>query len=731
MTRHLLLDEHQVPHAMAQLQAAIFKLGQRTIRRLRRIAISAIVQLRLGAQHFQHLHRVIFPIGRAMQIATRRQAIGQLLDERRLDQTALVVARLVPWIGEKHVDAGQRIGWNHVREHFHGIVLQQAQIRQRLFADQLQQAADAGRVHFHADEILLRHGLGDMRRRRTHAKTDFQDDGRLAAKHLLEVHGLLGKRQQELRPQGLKRARLRNRQPSRAGHETADAVFGRIVHHRPRRAVCWGIRRHGSEEISSRATQSQAPAKNGAGEGNRTLVVSLGSSTRNSTPMRACGPFLLRECDIIAAPQATIHARDLTIVEQSIQAWLATKGHSAMPFWPLINPISFCPISRHAFQVAGSAILPYFRIGDTPMKLVDLFCGCGGFALGAHQAGFDISAAFDVDPILTSSYKTNFPDTNLQLRDVANLSGSDIEKIVGGPVDGVFGGPPCQGFSDIGLRDVNDPRRRLLLDFFRVVNELHPAFFVMENVKGLMNKDARPLLDEGIGSLSGRYKVFGPVLLDAADFGAATSRTRLFVMGFDTSRCPAVSMEDIRLQCREATMVRDAIGDLANAKLIVDPVGGLDLWQLNDAPPYSQYAENMRSKDGQFTGNRRTTHAERTIKRFSTVSPGKHDPVGRHFRLKWDGQCPTLRAGTGADHGSYQSVRPLHPDEPRVITVREAARLQGFPDKHTFHPTLWHSFRMIGNSVSPIMSYAIFSAIKRKLNDHVSARSCEQPQAAA
>jgi DNA (cytosine-5)-methyltransferase 1 len=80
--------------------------------------------------------------------------------------------------------------------------------------------------------------------------------------------------------------------------------------------------------------------------------------------------------------------------------------------------------------------------------------------------------------------------------------------------------------------------------------------------------------------------------------------------------------------------------------------------------------------------------------------------------LKWDGQCPTLRAGTGSDRGSFQSVRPIHPDEPRVITVREAARLQGFPDCHFFHKTVWHSFRMIGNSVSPFVSEAVFCAIK-------------------
>lgn len=108
-------------------------------------------------------------------------------------------------------------------------------------------------------------------------------------------------------------------------------------------------------------------------------------------------------------------------------------------------------------------------------------------------------------------------------------------------------------------------------------------------------------------------------------------------------------------------------------------------------------------------------HKADVVRRFATVMPGKMDTVGRHPRLAWDGQCPTLRAGTGADKGSRQAVRPLHPEEPRVITVREAARLQGFPDQHLFHPTIWHSFRMIGNSVSPILAEAVFRAIRDRL----------------
>jgi DNA (cytosine-5)-methyltransferase 1 len=94
---------------------------------------------------------------------------------------------------------------------------------------------------------------------------------------------------------------------------------------------------------------------------------------------------------------------------------------------------------------------------------------------------------------------------------------------------------------------------------------------------------------------------------------------------------------------------------------------------------------------------------------------GKSDPVTKAYRLEWNGQCPTIRAGTGADKGAFQAVRPLHPGKGRVITVREGARLQGFPDWFVFHPTKWHSFRMIGNSVSPIVSKGIFKRLAAKI----------------
>ena len=356
------------------------------------------------------------------------------------------------------------------------------------------------------------------------------------------------------------------------------------------------------------------------------------------------------------------------------------------------------------------------RSGDCATTLVDLFCGCGGFALGAHNAGFDVAAAFDNDSTLTSSFGRNFPETRLHLRDVSKLSGERIRKLAKLPIAGVIGGPPCQGFSDIGRRDASDPRRQLLGHFFRIVSELRPSFFVMENVRGLAYADARGVLDAAIALVDDRYHILGPTILDAADYGAATRRRRLFVIGIDKQAGDPLTLDDIRAFEKQPATVRSAIADLVGAKSLDRGEDEHDRWQIAKRGRPFAYARTLRSDDGRFTGHRMVDHKPDVASRFAAVEPGTLDKVGRHPRLAWDRQCPTLRAGTGADKGSRQAVRPLHPDEPRVITVREAARLQGFPDRHLFHPTIWHSFRMIGNSVSPIIAEAVLRAVRDKLN---------------
>ena len=351
------------------------------------------------------------------------------------------------------------------------------------------------------------------------------------------------------------------------------------------------------------------------------------------------------------------------------------------------------------------------------MKIVDLFSGCGGFSLGAKNAGCDLVLSFDIDPILTSSYKMNFPGAHLVLGDVRKLSGDGCKKMAGGDIDGIIGGPPCQGFSSIGKRLKSDPRRNLLTHFFRVTRETQPKFFVMENVKGVIQGHSAEFLEKSLDIVRSDFNVTEPMVLDAADFGAATKRPRVFVFGFRRDLNLCFSKKSLNsYRCRPAT-VWEAISDLPEATALGLDDQGFDVWELKSRSRLSRYAKGLRSATAQFTGNLGTKHTDAVRDRFALVEQGKTDKVGRHPRLSWNGQSPTLRAGTGSDRGSFQSLRPIHPEESRVITVREAARLQGFPDEFRFHPTIWHSFRMIGNSVAPTLAKAALSAVRDLIED--------------
>ncbi|MBY6044397.1 DNA cytosine methyltransferase [Phaeobacter italicus] len=359
------------------------------------------------------------------------------------------------------------------------------------------------------------------------------------------------------------------------------------------------------------------------------------------------------------------------------------------------------------------------------MSVIELFSGCGGFSHGLEAAGFSVAVAYDNDPVLSSSYSRNFPSAKQIQADVSKLASTDVYKEVSGPIIGIVGGPPCQGFSSIGKRQEDDPRRGLLSHFFRLVGEIRPSFFVMENVVGLQQGAAKEVLSRALQQVSDAYRISEPMILDASEFGAATKRPRVFVIGFLKELGIEFKQQNLVPYKKPAASVADAIKDLQRAKQVSSPAHS-DTWKIPSGAKLSSYAERLASPDRLFTGNTRTKHSQAVIDRFAKVLPGGIDKVGRHPRLSWGGQCPTLRAGTGSDRGSFQSVRPLHPEEPRVITVREAARLQGFPDSHIFHEAIWHSFRMIGNSVSPIMSEAIFMAVRDCLD-----RSISRPHLAA
>ncbi|HYI49625.1 MAG TPA: DNA cytosine methyltransferase [Allosphingosinicella sp.] len=344
------------------------------------------------------------------------------------------------------------------------------------------------------------------------------------------------------------------------------------------------------------------------------------------------------------------------------------------------------------------------------MAVVDFFSGCGGFSLGAHQAGFDVAAAFDIDPILTSSYAKNFPQTKLHRIDLSLASGQQIRALAGVEIDGIVGGPPCQGFSSIGRRNPEDVRRQLLYRYFLLVAEVRPSFFVMENVLGLLELGNRPLVDACLELVRPLYHLTDLMPLNAADFGAATTRRRAFLAGIRKGDAKALDEDALTASSARPANVRAAIGDLQLLRELRSS-DCFDRWKIASRGRPSRYASGLRSADGTFTGNLRTQHTYEVLKRFSKLQPGEIDRIGRFPRLSWGGLCPTLRAGTGNDRGSYQSVRPVHPEADRVITVREAARLQGFPDYHLFHPTIWHSFRMIGNSVSPFVASQVLGRV--------------------
>jgi len=366
--------------------------------------------------------------------------------------------------------------------------------------------------------------------------------------------------------------------------------------------------------------------------------------------------------------------------------------------------------------------------------IVDLFCGCGGFGLGAELAGFQTVAAVDIDKDLQAAYRLNFPETKALQADISNLTKETWAFSLGDlRPDGVIGGPPCQGFSRIGRRQKDDPRNSLIAHFFRQVAVLQPKFFVMENVEGLLDDGNLENLEAALATVSGQYQIVGPMVVNAAHFGAATVRKRVVVVGFDPNEISSLCESDFQPEHSIPTSVRDAIGDLPGPSVQQQGEYVWSRYPVLDmmAPSVSAYARHMREvppphlgwstavdrlAHGEASGFAETIHTRVVTERFGGTPPGRVEEVSRYPRLHWEGLCPTLRAGTGRDRGSFQAMRPIHPAEPRVITVREAARLQGFPDWFTFSPAKWHSFRMIGNSVSPIVAKHLLDAIKPRLS---------------
>jgi len=357
---------------------------------------------------------------------------------------------------------------------------------------------------------------------------------------------------------------------------------------------------------------------------------------------------------------------------------------------------------------------------------VDLFSGAGGFSLGFEQAGFDVVAAVEIDPVHAAVHKFNFPKCAVIPRSVVGLSGAEIRRTAGigkKRVDVVFGGAPCQGFSLIGHRAYDDPRNTLVREFLRIVVELDASYFVFENVKGLTVGRHREFLDQLIAEFKEvGYAVRAPwEVLNAAAYGVPQDRQRLILFG---------AKQELPLPAYPARIgaspptCREALGDLPDAEDFVELLEADEVVARRWGKP-SKYARALRCLDNDawgfgyprewnpslLTSSMRTDHSDISRRRFSETRPGTVEPISRFFRLAADGTSNTLRAGTDSARGAFTSPRPIHYEKLRCVTVREMARLHGFPDWFRFHETKWHGARQVGNAVPPPLARAVASSV--------------------
>jgi DNA (cytosine-5)-methyltransferase 1 len=366
---------------------------------------------------------------------------------------------------------------------------------------------------------------------------------------------------------------------------------------------------------------------------------------------------------------------------------------------------------------------------------VDLFAGAGGFSLGIEQAGFDVLVAVEHDPVHACTYSFNFPLTRVVVADISKISGDVIREAAtyayrshypqaisswDGRIDLVFGGPPCQGFSIMGKRSLDDERNNLVFHFYRLVTELSPSYFVMENVPGMAIGQYKSWCTQ----LKTQFEQAGyqvqVQILNAADFGVPQRRRRLFFLGSQHQVTPV----SVPQPYPTFVTVKDAIADLPDVEefpelLFTDEVLLSDHQLLQLQQKASDYALLLRGESSSdfayrrlwnpqlLTSSMRTQHKQNSIARFAAMLPNQREPISHLRRLDLNGLSHTLRAGTGVERGSYTSPRPIHPTRSRVISVREAARLHSFPDWFRFHQTKWHGFRQVGNAVPPLLAQAI------------------------
>ncbi len=353
------------------------------------------------------------------------------------------------------------------------------------------------------------------------------------------------------------------------------------------------------------------------------------------------------------------------------------------------------------------------------MNLLDLFCGCGGLSEGFRLAGFKVVGGIDFNQDSVNTYSKNFPKAIAICEDLLNFKEKKILEAFGDKnIEVIVGGPPCQGFSNANRwqKETNDPRNKLFYEYLRFVKVLQPKVVVIENVRGILTKDAGYAKDRIIKLIQSLgYKVNCEVL-NASSYGVPQNRTRAFFVALRNDLCEqAFNFSELKQSPK--VDVKEAIGELYKFEKKESPEINLT------TTPATDYRKYLRSKNGIVINHQIVYPAEITQKRISYVPQGgnwrdipktmfSNDRNNRHSsafkRLNEADFSVTI--DTGNAHSNY-----FHPLYNRIPTVREAARIQSFNDDFVLLGTRSSQYRQVGNAVPPLLAKALALAINRKI----------------
>jgi len=347
-------------------------------------------------------------------------------------------------------------------------------------------------------------------------------------------------------------------------------------------------------------------------------------------------------------------------------------------------------------------------------NIIDLFSGCGGLSCGFMQAGYNVLLGVDNNKVAIETFKVNHPLAKALHADLNTLTGKEIKKIVNNKkIDLIIGGPPCQGFSVSGPRQFDDPRNKLYLSFMRIVREVKPKAFMIENVPGILGLYGGQIKDEILRRFSSLGYDVSFKKLNSADFGVPQSRNRVFFVGIYKAKKSFEFPEPV-LNKNSYIKLKDAIGDLPSLENGFQP----EIFSYPQNGHLSNYQKYCRRNSDKVANHIKTNHAPRTQEIIALVPEGgnyKDLPVKfsrtRNFHVAWTrfhGEKPAPTIDTGHRHHFHYKYN-------RVPTVRECARIQSFPDNFIFMGNKTQQYLQVGNAVPPLLAKAIAEKIKNYL----------------